>query len=165
MSTVIQLFHSVLCGAEGPNFLSRPLHLSLYRAFIPRLTWPFSFFYCHVLAATLNEIYARYRQPTVASHSFLRSSIYIIHGVHAFFRILGKCISCCPDQSQTHSTANHTCGKYGTSSNHPQGNPNFLKGQVDTDNSIRLSTILSPLAHGRSNRPDHGVLSQSGLSL
>lgn len=160
MSTVIQLFHSVLCGAEGPNFLPRPIHLSLYRAFIPRLTWPFSFFYCHVLTGTLNEIYTRYRQPTVASHSFLRSSIYIIHGVHAFFRILGKCISYRPDQSRTHSTANHTRGKYGTSSHHPQGNPNFLKGQVDTDNSIRLSTILSPLAHDRGNGPEHGVLGE-----
>ena len=165
MSTVIQLFHSVLCGAEGPNFLPGPIHLSLYRAFIPRLTWPFPLFYCHVLTGPLNEIYTRYRQPTVASHSFLRSSIYIIHGVHASFRILGKCISCRPDQSRTHSTANHTRGKYDTSSNHPQGNPNFLKGQVDTDNSIRLSAILSPLAHGRSNRPDHGILSQSGLSF
>lgn len=165
MSTVIQLFHSALCGAEGPNFLPGPIHLSLYRAFIPWLTWPFSFFYCHVLTATLNEIYARYRQPTVAGHSFLRSSMYIIQGVRVSFRILGKCISCRPDQSRTHSTANHTRGKYGTSSNHPQGNPNFLKGQVDTDNSIRLSTILIPLAHDRSNRPDHGILSQSGLSL
>lgn len=165
MSTVIQLFHSVLCGAEGPNFLSRPLHLSLYRAFIPRLTWPFSFFYCHVLAATLNEIYARYRQPTVASHSFLRSSIYIIHGVHASFRIWGKCISYRPDQSRTHSIANHTCDRFGTSSHHPQGDSRFFEGQVDPGYPIRLSAILSPLAHGRGNRPDHGVLSQSGLSL
>lgn len=165
MSTVIQLFHSVLCGAEGPNFLPGPIHLSLYRAFIPRLTWSFPLFYCHVLAATLNEIYARYRQPTVASHSFLRSSIYIIHGVRASFRILGKCISYRPDQSRTHSTANHTRGKYGTSSNHPQGNSRLLEGQVDPGYPIRLSTILSPLAHGRSNRPDHGVLGQSGLSL
>ena len=165
MSTVIQLFHSVLCGAEGPNFLPGPIHLSLYRAFIPRLTWPFSFFYCHVLAATLNEIYARYRQPTVASHSFLRSSIYIIHGVHAFFRILGKCISYRPDQSRTHSTASHTCDRLGTSSHHPQGNSHFLEGQVDPGDPIHFSTIFSPLSHDRSNRPDHGVLSQSGLSF
>lgn len=165
MSTVIQLFHSVLCGAEGPNFLSGPIHLSLYRAFIPRLTWPFSFFYCHVLAVTLNEIYARYRQPTVASHSFLRSSIYIIHGALVSFRILDKCISYRPDQSRTHSTASHTCDRFGTSSHHPQGDPRLLEGQVDPGYPIRLSTILSPLAHGRSNRPDHGILSQSGLSF
>lgn len=165
MSTVIQPFHSVICGAEGPNFLPWPIHLSLYRTFIPRPTWPFSFFDCHVLAATLNEIYARYRQPTVASHSFLRSSIYIIHGVHASFRILGKCISCRPDQSRTHSTASHTCDRFGTSSHHPQGDPRLLEGQVDPGYPIRLSTILSPLAHGRSNRPDHGILSQSGLSF
>lgn len=160
MSTVIQLFHSVLCGAEGPNFLPGPIHLFLYRTFIPGFTRPFPFFYCHILTGTLNEIYTRYRQPTVASHSFLRSSIYIIHGVRASFRILGKCISCRPDQSRTHSTANRTRGKYGTSSHHPQGNPNFLKGQVDTDNSIRLSTILSPLAHDRGNGPEHGVLGE-----
>lgn len=165
MSTVIQPFHSVICGAEGPNFLPWPIHLSLYRTFIPRLTWPFSFFDCHVLAATLNEIYARYRQPTVASHSFLRSSIYIIHGVHASFRIWGKCISYRPDQSRTHSIANHTCDRFGTSSHHPQGDSRFLEGQINPSDAIRLTVSLSPLSHDRSNRPDHGVLSQSGLSL
>ena len=165
MSTVIQLFHSVLCGAEGPNLLPGTIHRALYGAFIPGFTRPFPFFYCHVLAATLNEIYARYRQPTVASHSFLRSSIYIIHGVHASFRIWGKCIFYRPDQSRTHSIASHTCDRFGTSSHHPQGDPRLLEGQVDPGYPIRLSTILSPLAHGRSNRPDHGVLGQSGLSL
>lgn len=165
MSTVIQLFHSVLCGAEGPNFLPGPIHLSLYRAFIPRLTWPFSFFYCHVLAATLNEIYTRYRQPTVASHSFLRSSIYIIHGVHASFRIWGKCISYRPDQSRTHSTANRTRGKYGTSSHHPQGDSRFLEGQINPSDAIRFTVSLSPLSHDRSNRSNHSVFSQSRLSF
>lgn len=165
MSTVIQLFHSVLCGAEGPNFLPGPIHLSLYRTFIPWLTWPFSFFYCHVLTATLNEIYARYRQPTVASHSFLRSSIYIIHGVRASFRIWGKCISYRPDQSRTHSTASHTCDRFGTSSHHPQGNPRFLERRVDSCNTVRFPPHFSPLAHDRRNGLYHSVLSQSGLSL
>lgn len=165
MPAVIQLFHSVLCGAEGPNFLPGPIHLFLYRAFIPRFTWSFPFFYCHVLTRPLNEIYARYRQPTVASHSFLRSSIYIIHGVRASFRILGKCISCRPDQSRTHSTANRTRGKYGTSSHHPQGDSRFLEGQINPSDAIRFTVSRSPLSHDRSNRPDHGVLSQSGLSL
>lgn len=165
MSTVIQLFHSVLCGADGPNFLPWPINLSLYRTFIPRLTWPFSFFDCHVLAATLNEIYARYRQPTVASHSFLRSSIYIIHGVHASFRIWGKCISCRPDQSRTHSTANRTRGKYGTSSHHPQGDSRFLEGQINPSDAIRFTVSLSPPSHDRSNRSNHSVFSQSRLSF
>lgn len=165
MSTVIQLFHSVLCGAEGPNFLSGPIHLSLYRAFIPRLTWPFSFFYCHVLAVTLNEIYARYRQPTVASHSFLRSSIYIIHGVHASFRIWGKCISYRPDQSRTHSAASHTCDRFGTSSHHPQGDSRFFEGQINPSDAIRFTVSLSPLSHGRSNCSNHSVFGQSGLSF
>ena len=163
MSTVIQPFHSVLCGAEGPNFLPWPIYLSLYRAFIPRLTWPFPLFYCHVLTGPLNEIYTRYRQATVVSHSFLRSSIYIIHGVRASFRIWGKCISYRQDQSRTHSTASHTCDRFGTSSHHPQGDSRFFEGQVDPGYPIRLSAILSPLAHGRSNRPDHGILSQSRL--
>lgn len=165
MSTIIQLFHSVICGAEGPNFLPRPIHLSLYRTFIPWLTWPFSFFYCHVLTATLNEIYARYRQPTVASHSFLRSSIYIIHGVRASFHILGKCIFYRPDQSRTHSIANHTCDRFGTSSHHPQGDSRFFEGQINPSDAIRFTVSLSPLSHDRSNRPNHGVLSQSGLSF
>lgn len=163
MSTVIQLFHSVICGAEGPNFLPWPIHLSLYRTFIPRLTWPFSFFDCHVLAATLNEIYARYRQPTVASHSFLRSSIYIIHGVHASFRIWGKCISYRPDQSRTHSIANHTCDRFGTSSHHPQGDSRFFEGQINPSDAIRFTVSLSPLSHDRSNRSNHSVFSQSRL--
>lgn len=165
MSTVIQLFHSVLCGAEGPNFLPWPIHLSLYRAFIPRFTWSFPFFYCHVLTRPLNEIYARYRQPTVASHSFLRSSIYIIHGVRDSFRILGKCISYRPDQSRTHPTANHTRGKYGTSSHHPQGDSRFSECCVDSRNTVRFPPRLGALLHGRNNRSNHGVLSQSGLSL
>lgn len=165
MATVIQRFHSVLCGAEGPNFLSGPIHLSLYRTFIPRLTWPFSFFDCHVLAATLNEVYTRYRQPTVASHSFLCSSIYIIHGVHASFRIWGKCISYRPDQSRTHSIANHTCDRFGTSSHHPQGDSRFLEGQINPSDAIRFTVSLSPLSHDRSNRSNHSVFSQSRLSF
>lgn len=160
MSTIIQLFHSVICGAEGPNFLPRPIHLSLYRTFIPRLTWPFPLFYCHVLTGPLNEIYTRYRQPTVASHSFLRSSIYIIHGVHASFRIWGKCISYRPDQSRTHSTANHTCDRFGTSSHHPQGDSRFFEGQINPSDAIRFTVRLSPLAHGRGNRSNHGILGE-----
>lgn len=165
MPAVIQLFHGGLRSAERPNLLSGTIHRALYGAFIPRFTWSFPFFYCHVLTRPLNEIYARYRQPTVASHSFLRSSIYIIHGAHASFRIWGKCISYRPDQSRTHSTANRTRGKYGTSSHHPQGDSRFFEGQINPSDAIRFTVSLSPLSHDRSNRSNHGVLSQSGLSL
>lgn len=71
MSTVIQLFHSVLCGAEGPNLLSGAIHHALYGTFIPWFARPSVLLYGHIFTGPLDKIHARLRDPTVACHSFL----------------------------------------------------------------------------------------------